>query len=288
MEIKNYWIFFSNPNVEWNGDSKNLKEFLSNNKKEIKWSLIAKKYEKIPHCGDRGIIRTVGKNTELPNGIYATVIIKEEPIVEEQRTVVKLVIEENLYDSPIYIEDIKNIEILEQERRLIKPNSWSGIKFSEEAFNKILELIVEKNFDANKYEEKIENKNLTGEEKEYLAKRRIGHSEFKILLKKTQKKCAICGIKNFEYLIASHIKPWSRADKSEKVDVENGLLLCPNHDFLFDRGLISFTENGEILISSKLSGEEKILFNINKNIKIEMSDKMKEYMRFHRENQFKK
>ena len=52
-----------------------------------------------------------------------------------------------------------------------------------------------------------------------------------------------------ELLVASHIKPWSISDANEKLDIHNGLLMCPNHDKLFDRGYISFDDTGRILIS---------------------------------------
>lgn len=119
---------------------------------------------------------------------------------------------------------------------------------------------------------------------------RAGHSKYKSLLLEKNNKCALCGINNHKYLIASHIKPWSKSDKSEKVDVDNGLLLCPHHDFLFDRGLITFDDNGKLIISSLLTKEEQILFNISENLKLELKPGLKseqaDYMRWHRENLF--
>jgi predicted restriction endonuclease len=51
------------------------------------------------------------------------------------------------------------------------------------------------------------------------------------------------------YLIASHIKPWRSANNQERIDGSNGLLLAPHVDLLFDRGLISFTDEGSLLVS---------------------------------------
>ena len=56
-------------------------------------------------------------------------------------------------------------------------------------------------------------------------------------------------VRNPEYLIASHIKPWRHSDNQERLDGENGLLLNPSVDLLFDRGLISFEDNGDLLLS---------------------------------------
>ncbi len=52
-----------------------------------------------------------------------------------------------------------------------------------------------------------------------------------------------------EHLIASHIKPWSVADNKERLDGENGLLLTPSVDHLFNDGFISFRNNGSLIIS---------------------------------------
>jgi putative restriction endonuclease len=50
-------------------------------------------------------------------------------------------------------------------------------------------------------------------------------------------------------LRASHIKPWRVSTDNEKLDGNNGLLLAPHIDHLFDQGYISFTDEGELLVS---------------------------------------
>ena len=52
-----------------------------------------------------------------------------------------------------------------------------------------------------------------------------------------------------EHLRASHCKPWRDASNEERLDGDNGLLLTPTIDHLFDRGFISFESNGRLLIS---------------------------------------
>lgn len=65
--------------------------------------------------------------------------------------------------------------------------------------------------------------------------------------------CVLCGIDIAQMLIASHIKPFRDcAHIYEAIDHNNGLLLCRNHDFLFDQGYISFAEDGAIMISKDL------------------------------------
>lgn len=101
------------------------------------------------------------------------------------------------------------------------------------------------------------------------------------------KTCQLCGIENEELLIASHTKDYSESNIDECIDFENGLLLCRNHDGLFDRGLISFRDDGNILISSNLSKDDINILDILKR-KIDLSEKQKEYMAWNRENKFKK
>ena len=52
-----------------------------------------------------------------------------------------------------------------------------------------------------------------------------------------------------EHLIASHIQPWRDSGNDQRLDGENGLLLTPTVDHLFDKGFISFEDSGELIVS---------------------------------------
>ena len=122
-----------------------------------------------------------------------------------------------------------------------------------------------------------------------ITKQRVNQSVFKKrLLKRYESKCCLCGVSGNDMLIASHIKPWCEADMEERVDVNNGLLLCPNHDWLFDKGFISFDDTGAIIISSKLCHNNQVFMNIDDKQYIEMSDKIKEYIQYHRTNIYRR
>ena len=101
------------------------------------------------------------------------------------------------------------------------------------------------------------------------------------LIKKFDNKCAVTGINIEEILIASHIVPWRHSNDEERLDVENGILLSPLYDSLFDRNLISFEDNGEIIISEKVQDKELISV-LNFNAKIKISEGMKKYLNKHR------
>jgi hypothetical protein len=50
------------------------------------------------------------------------------------------------------------------------------------------------------------------------------------------------------HLVASHCKPWRDSSNEERLNGENGLLLTPSIDHLFDRGFIGFENNGALII----------------------------------------
>jgi predicted restriction endonuclease len=66
------------------------------------------------------------------------------------------------------------------------------------------------------------------------------------------RKCAVTGCDIQQVLIASHAKPWAESSNNERLDAYNGLLLSAHVDKLFDSGLISFSDKGELLISEEV------------------------------------
>lgn len=121
-------------------------------------------------------------------------------------------------------------------------------------------------------------------EKESIIKQRIGQGLFKDLLKnKYGCKCALCQITTESMLVASHIKKWSDCvSDSERLDVNNGLLLCPLHDALFDKHLITFDEGtGTLIVSTTLSSSEKAALSIANIPNIQITPEMKPYLAEH-------
>jgi len=127
-------------------------------------------------------------------------------------------------------------------------------------------------------------------ERRGLVTSRVGQGHYRSeLMDKWNKKCSVTRVEIAEVLIASHIVPWRESNDDERLDVENGILLTPNLDALFDRYLISFEESGEIIISEKLSYDELEKLGINKEMKLtKVSQGMKPYLRRHKEKFYKK
>jgi putative restriction endonuclease len=86
--------------------------------------------------------------------------------------------------------------------------------------------------------------------REQLVLARRGQGRFRDAVSRIETHCRITGVNRPEHLIASHCKPWRDCkEHGERLDGENGLLLTPSIDHLFDRGFISFENNGGLLIS---------------------------------------
>jgi hypothetical protein len=136
-------------------------------------------------------------------------------------------------------------------------------------------------------EDDIDLHELEGYDREVVAKARVNQGAFRDRLYHKYKKCCICGVTDINFLVASHIKPWAASDSEEKVNVNNGLLLCPNHDKLFDGGYITFDDEGQIIISDSVSDTNRIFLNLRPSMKIDMTEEQKKFMKYHRENIFK-
>lgn len=100
--------------------------------------------------------------------------------------------------------------------------------------------------DSNKGKELFDNIDTEGTAN---IKTRIGQQQFRTGLMSYWDGCALSEIKVTEILKASHIKPWRISSDLERLDPFNGILLSPMYDALFDRGFISFADNGKILFS---------------------------------------
>lgn len=100
--------------------------------------------------------------------------------------------------------------------------------------------------------------------------------------------CPFTQIDEFRLLVASHIKPYAVSSKKEQTDSNNGLLLSPLYDKLFDKGYISFDNDGHILISEWLSPKNKELISfVFSPADLNLNEQRLQYMKYHRENVFK-
>lgn len=86
---------------------------------------------------------------------------------------------------------------------------------------------------------------------------RRGQGKFRANVEAIERCCRLTGVSNPTLLIASHIKPWRLCKTAEeRLDGANGLLLTPDADLLFDRGFITFEDDGEVRVSPRVDRDD--------------------------------
>lgn len=159
------------------------------------------------------------------------------------------------------------------------------VSYSNEIFSYEQLSITEK-----KALEEIESSNKSEKEITNLRKSRIGQGKYRELLLENMPFCPFTKINDERLLRASHIKPWISSDSKEKTDPKNGLTLSPTYDVLFDRGFISFENDGSLLVSPFISpmNQKRLDIKNGKKINIEMffDEHRINYLKYHRENIF--
>jgi hypothetical protein len=129
--------------------------------------------------------------------------------------------------------------------------------------------------------------NLSATERQAVTKARIGQGRFRQQLIEIWEGCAVTDIKLPNVLRASHIKPWRFSTNSERVDPYNGLLLLPQYDQLFDKGLISFDEKGRLIRSRAIEGIEPKKLGIDVNDRLRaLSKQHSAFLDYHRAEVF--
>ena len=134
-----------------------------------------------------------------------------------------------------------------------------------------------------------QSEDITETQRKSLIATRLGQGKFRTKLdNRWNNKCAVTGITTRLLLRASHIKPWRNSDNKEKLDPNNGLLLSANIDALFDKGLVTFLDTGEMKISKALEETTVIKMKLPENIKRKLNDSEKGFLKHHRDYIFKK
>lgn len=122
-------------------------------------------------------------------------------------------------------------------------------------------------------------------DREAIVRARCGQGIFKQRVSQIERRCRITGVENLTHLIASHCKPWRDSSNDERLNGENGLLLTPSIDHLFDRGFIGFENSGELIVSpvahrpslQRMGIETERLINVGS-----FTEGQKHFLEFHR------
>ena len=163
-------------------------------------------------------------------------------------------------------------------RGLLDIYSWKPSKIGKTTKSNIKKSGLVSSTRKNKYRKPNET------ERTGLVTSRVGQGYFRQqVLQRWDGKCAVTGSDVLSILIASHIIPWSEASDDERLDVDNGILLSPLYDALFDKHLISFDNEGNILFSPTMSDDHIGQLGISINAKISVKRGMLKYLARHRE-----
>ena len=180
-----------------------------------------------------------------------------------------------------------------QTKGKVKENPDSNVKKNRRAVRFILERVEDvgglatdtKEAEPRKLPKPSIHKKPTTTERKGLVTSRVGQGYYRHeILQRFQGKCAVTGADSEELLIASHIVPWRDSNEFERLDVDNGILLSPTYDALFDKHLISFSDEGEILLASAVPESLFSSLGVTGDETVDVFDGMKAYLQRHREN----
>lgn len=142
---------------------------------------------------------------------------------------------------------------------------------------------------ANMEDEVRADLSTNDRQKAIIIQARIGQGKFRDGVLEQIEACPITGVQDPRLLIASHIKPWRLSDNNEKVDPNNGIMLTPTYDKLFDLGLITFEDDCTMLISPLVSEDVRERLDLRPGVqyRFEVRGRLG-YLLWHRQNRFRR
>ncbi len=125
---------------------------------------------------------------------------------------------------------------------------------------------------------------LTVTQRLQLAKARVGQGLFRKRVIVLDGACRVTGVTDTRVLVASHIKPWREADNADRLNGNNGILLSPHVDALFDEELLSFEDDGQMLVHPSLSPDVLYRWSIDPTRRVEpFRNEQRAFLLRHRE-----
>lgn len=143
--------------------------------------------------------------------------------------------------------------------------------------------LVEARAEKIDMEEIEQNKVSRPTETEVLRQARLGQGIYRNgLLNLWGRKCAVTGCDLEPVLRASHALPWKSSTDDQRLDPNNGLPLVATLDALFDRGLIGFGDDGNMLCSPLVQDRHRTLFGLPVALRKPLNERQKQYLMAHR------
>ncbi len=177
-----------------------------------------------------------------------------------------------------------------------EPQKLSGeAQISNEAVPTTIDWVEDATIESHPFAEELAQEvsilrdtGLSSTEKEALIVARRGRGIFRDKVLGVEPCCRVTGVNDPNHLIARHIKPWSEASNVERLSENNGLMLAPHIDHLFDKGFISFMDNGDILVSPRCPDTMLAAFGISRQTNVgPFQIGQRPYLAYHRAYCFK-
>ena len=185
----------------------------------------------------------------------------------------------NRFSSYHQIDPVTAINLLETLPNPARTDAWGRIHAE-----------VERGFDDPMSDiADIKANNTSTTTKQALVDARVGQGAFRRgLMVRWGAACAVTGCNQPEILRASHMKPWQSSKNDERLNPRNGLLLSANLDALFDRGLISFGNDGKVIVSAQVAVNTREMLRLEESRLLKALDEMeRDFLAFHRNNIFR-
>ena len=136
------------------------------------------------------------------------------------------------------------------------------------------------------FDEFLDLPGLTKTQKQAIVEARRGQGRFRETVLEHWGACAVTGCRAPELLCASHLKPWKASSNAERLDPFNGLLLVPTLDCALDRGLISFQNDGRIILSPTLAAKDRVALGLSSGMRLRRAPHIRHqaFLKYHRDH----
>ncbi len=169
-----------------------------------------------------------------------------------------------------------------------KPNKVADV--AKEA-DRAVQLSPSREPDLERWEERVEHVNeipkIPETQPQAIIQARVGQGRFRASVQGVERAYRVTKVERLEHLVASHTKPWRDSTNEERLDGENGLLLTPTIDHLFDKGFISFENSGDLIVSPVADRPSLLKMGIKPEGKVNVgafSEGQRTFLDYHREN----
>lgn len=226
--------------------------------------------------------REQARGVRLPDGFA----IEQTTLKGYEREVVALTFHEVTLGD---IANIFNSQWMLRAVRLINLDLMRGgrLQFGWQRFHmpKLVDALFSMDFSEDAVEQ-IPLAALTGNDpesvetqREIIALARIGQARFKQdVFTLYGRRCRVSGLEVAELLQACHIKPWAQASDNERVDPNNGLCLAVHMHVAFDNHLLGIAPDGRIVLSERLTREDRERLNLSEGLQMEVKAEQRPYL----------